>query len=59
MAVTAKPTIIIIHTAVAAGARRVSATRLDIKTNKEVPQALTPKPIKLKASTDKAMPADK
>jgi hypothetical protein len=56
MAVAANPTIIIIQTTVAAGARRASATRLDIRTNNEVPQALTPNPININAKIDKAIP---
>ena len=56
MAVQANPTIIIIQTVVAAGARRDSATRLDISTSNEVPQALTPNPINMKAKIDKAIP---
>ena len=55
-AVTAKPTIIIIHTAVAAGARRSSGTCLAIKASSDVPQALTPKPIRLNASSASAKP---
>ena len=48
--------IIISHTVVAACARRSAGTRLAISVKSEVPQALTPKPIRLKASTAKAMP---
>jgi len=48
--------IIIIQTVVAAGARRASGTRLDISTSKEVPQALTPRPIIMKATMARAMP---
>ena len=52
----AKPTIIITHTKVAAGARRSSGTRLASSTNSEVPQALTPTPIMANASAAKATP---
>jgi hypothetical protein len=44
-AVTAKPTIIISQTSVAAPARRSGATRLASSTSSEVPAALTPRPI--------------
>ena len=57
-AVKAKPMIIISHTVVAACARLPSGTFLAIKVNSEVPQALTPKPIKLKEKTAKPMPAE-
>ena len=56
-AVTAKPTIIIIQTMVAAAARRVSGTRLASSTSSEVPQALTPRPMSEKPTTASAMPA--
>ena len=56
-AVTAKPTIIISHTAVAAAARRSAATRLASSTSSEVPAAPTPRPISTKAATASAMPA--
>mgnify|MGYP006288522117 CR=1 FL=1 len=49
-AVTAKPTIIITHTVVAAGARISCGTRLAIKASNDVPHALTPKPMKAKAN---------
>ena len=55
-AVTAKPKIIIIHTVVAAGARRSSGTCLAIRASSDVPQALTPNPIKLNANSASAKP---
>ena len=48
--------IIINQTVVAACARRLSGTCLAIKVSSDVPQALTPKPIKLKDNTANAMP---
>ena len=56
-AVTAKPAIIIIHTSVAAPARRPSGTRLASITSSEVPLALTPMPMRVNPSTASAMPA--
>ena len=56
-AVTAKPTIIISHTIVAAAARRGASTRLASSTSSEVPQALTPAPITMKDTTAAAMPS--
>ena len=56
-AVTAKPKIIMIHTMVAAGARRGSATRLASSTSSEVPAAPTPMPIRVKATVARMAPA--
>ena len=55
-AVQAMPAIIISQTMVAAAARRGSATRLASSTSSEVPQALTPTPMKTKPTNASAMP---
>ena len=55
-AVTAKPTIIISHTVVAAAARRGASTRAAKSTSSDVPLALTPIPMRPNASTASAMP---
>ena len=54
--VTMKPAIIITQVTVAAAARRVGATLVEISTNSAVPQAPTPSPTATNASTDNAMP---
>ena len=56
-AVKMKPTIIMIHTMVAAAARRVSATRLASSTSRLVPAAPTPPPISVKEMAAAIMPA--
>ena len=59
VAVIAKPAIIIIHTIVAAAARRSPATRLAMRTRREVPHALTPQPIAANDAIARAMPSAK
>ena len=56
-AVTAKPTIIMTQTSVAADARRCGATRLASSTSRLVPQEATPSPSSTNDSTASAMPA--
>ena len=52
----AKPAIIIIHTMVAAAARRSGDTRFAMRTRSEVPHALTPQPISANEITAKLIP---
>ena len=56
VAVMMKPTIIISQTVVAAAARRRSLTRLASSTSREVPQAPTPTPIRVKARMARRVP---
>ena len=53
----ARPLIIISQTIVAAAARRWSSTRLASNTNTDVPDALTPRPIRVKATKAKSAPS--
>ena len=55
-AVTAKPTIIINQTMVAAAARRSCLTRIASMTNNDVPAAPTPKPINTKPKPANSTP---
>ena len=56
-AVSAKPTIIITHTSVAAEARRSACTRVASNTSNDVPLALTPRPTRMKLNAVKSSPA--